>query len=136
MNKIVGILISTNIAVAVSACGSSATEERAISYQVSAAASNCIPQISGLEKFTDLSELPASRLVDHFNRKPDEAYTVLHQSENKRYSPSTFFSRDLERLSVGWFSDKFEHVLEYDRMDEAAADYILFSFCKGRLGKR
>jgi hypothetical protein len=79
-----------------------------MAYDIIPFSSGCKPPTTGLQEFQPVAELSPADVVAYFRAQPDAANRVLGQSYDKRYSPSTF-------------------------VEEAVADYLLFSFGKGRL---
>ena len=93
----------------------------------------CEPQTSGLEEFQSVAPLPPADLVVYFRANPQAADHLLQQSYDKRYSPSTFIEEADAGYQVGWFDHERTHVRHFTNFSEAAADYLLFSFGRGRL---
>jgi len=104
-----------------------------MSYEIAPMPAGCKPQTTGLHEFQSLAELPPAEVVGYFRLNADAAMRVLGQSYDKRYSPSTFVEEVPKAYQVGWFDRERQHVLRFADLAEAAADYILFSFGKGRL---
>jgi hypothetical protein len=71
--------------------------------------------------------------VGYFRENPKAADRVLRQSYDKRYTPSTFIERTDSGYRVGWIDHTRTHVRHVADITEAAADYLLFSFSRGRL---
>ena len=51
-----------------------------------------------------LSTLPPSEIADYFEQHPEAVADLIGESEDKRYSPSTFVTRKPSDFRVGWFS--------------------------------
>jgi|ERR1700722_1794960 hypothetical protein len=79
-------------------------------------------------------DLDPEQIVAHFRSNPEPARHLLEESEDKRYTPSTFFSEEYSGYSVGWYSAKsrYECVHRFSTLEDAATDYLLFSLGKGR----
>ncbi len=93
----------------------------------------CEPQTSDLADLGALATLAPCDLVAHFEMNPQTAERVLLQSYDKRYSPSTFIEETETGYQVGWFDHERKHLQHFTELAEAAADYLLFSFGRGRL---
>ena len=104
-----------------------------MAYGITTVPSGCKHQTTGLGEFRSLAELPAEDLVAYFRMHADAANRVLGQSYDKRCSPSTFVEEVEGGFRVGWFDGKRQHLRQFANFSEAIADYILFSFGKGRL---
>jgi hypothetical protein len=87
----------------------------------------------GLEDFQSQTTLPPDELVTYFRANPQAANRLLQQSHDKRYTPSAFMEETDSGYSVGWFHRDRTHVRHFMELSEAAADYLLFSFGRGRL---
>ena len=87
----------------------------------------------GLKEFEAIVHFAPSDIVAHFRAHPDAASRVIQQSYDKRYSPSTFIEEADGGYRVGWFDGRRMHMRCFKDFSEAVADYILFSFGKGRL---
>jgi hypothetical protein len=57
---------------------------------------------------------------------PETAEALLHESQDKRFTPSTFVTETGKGFEVGWFTENAEYECD------AATDYLLFSLGKGR----
>jgi hypothetical protein len=82
-----------------------------------------------------LSDLPASDIVRYFRENSYAARTLLAESADKRFTPSSFIVEESNGLfRVGWFTTavKYECVKEFQHLEDAATDYLLFSLGKGR----
>jgi hypothetical protein len=102
-------------------------------YSIAPVPEGCTPQTIGLGEFQSVAELPPAEVVSYFRAHADAANRVLGQSCDKRYSPSTFIEEADGGYHVGWFDRERQHVRRFTDLSEAVADYLLFSFRKGRL---
>jgi len=93
----------------------------------------CEPQTSDLADLRPLAALAPSDLVEHFEANPQMAERVLQESYDKRYTPSTFIEETDTGYHVGWFDRERKHLQHFAEFSQAAADYLLFSFGRGRL---
>jgi len=93
----------------------------------------CEPQTSDLADLRPLASLAPSDLVAHFETNPQIAERVLQQSYDKRYTPSTFIEETDIGYQVGWYDHERKHLQHFTDFSQAAADYLLFSFGRGRL---
>jgi hypothetical protein len=93
---------------------------------------DCEAQTSGLEAFQSVAALSPADLVAYFSANPRAAHELLQQSHDKRYTPSTFIDETTDSYQVGWFDHERKHLQHYAEFSQAAADYLLFSFGKGR----
>ncbi len=93
----------------------------------------CELATSGLEDLQVQAALPPAELVSYFTERPDAREQVLSQSYDKRYTPSTFIEEIEGGYQVGWFNHDRMHVRRFRDFSQAAADYLLFSFGRGRL---
>ena len=93
----------------------------------------CEPATRGLEDFQSQATLPPSELVAYFREHPQAGESILQQSYDKRYTPSTFIEEVDAGYQVGWFDHERIHVQNFRELSEAAADYLLLSFGRGRL---
>jgi hypothetical protein len=104
-----------------------------MAYDVTQLPSGCKPQTTGLREFQSVAELPPADVVACFRANAEAANRVLGQSYDMRYSPSTFVEEADGGHRVGWFDGSRQHVQRFTDFSEAVADYLLFSFGKGRL---
>jgi hypothetical protein len=104
-----------------------------MSYQLSPISPGCTPQTTGLKDFATLADSTPAEIVAFFQAHPDSADQVLGQSYDKRYSPSTFVEEANGAFRVGWCDGARKHMRRFPTLAEAAADYLLFSFGRGRL---
>ncbi|MCI0351138.1 MAG: hypothetical protein L0Z53_17070 [Acidobacteriales bacterium] len=81
-----------------------------------------------------LSDLPPAEIVKHLREHPETATALISESYDKRYSPSSFIMEDGDGFRVGWVTGnaKYECVLEFSDLADAATDYLLFSLGRGR----
>jgi len=93
----------------------------------------CRRQTTGLREFQFVSELPPAEVVACSRTHAEAASRVLGHSYDNRYSPSTFVEEADEGYQVGWYDCERQHVRRFKDFSEALADYLLFSFGKGRL---
>ena len=105
-------------------------------YQLEEAPSGCSRQIDGLRDFDALAKESVHQIVSHFRLDIDSANDLLSQSCDKRFTPSTYLEEVSGRYKVGWYDESREHERSFSDLAEAAADYLLFSFGRGRLGRR
>jgi hypothetical protein len=88
---------------------------------------------SGLEHLAGLVELPEAELIAALRQNGPLCEQVLVQSYDKRYQPSTFLEEAGRAFRVGWYDDGYKAVRVFSERELAVADYLLFSFGKGRL---
>ena len=93
----------------------------------------CGLQTTGLAEFESVATLSPTDLVAYFSANPQAARRVLQQSYDKRYSPSTFIEETHGGYQVGWFDRDRAHLVHFTELEQAVADYLLFSFGRGRL---
>ena len=93
----------------------------------------CSPQTAGLEDYAAVAKRPPAVIVGFFRSDPDASKRVLTQSYDKRFTPSTFLEEADGGFRVGWFDGSRQHVQQFTEFAEAATDYLLFSFGRGRL---
>jgi hypothetical protein len=81
-----------------------------------------------------LIELVPGRIAAYFRGNPGTADTLLSESSDKRYSPSTFITEQGDGYLVGWFSSRggYSAQRRFSNLADAATDYLLFSLGKGR----
>jgi hypothetical protein len=77
----------------------------------------------------EILQLDPPEIAVFFRKHPKIAEDLFCESGDKRYSPSTFFTRRGSKFAVGWFTRKSteEVVREFDDLADAATDYLLFS---------
>lgn len=93
----------------------------------------CEPQTSDLADLQPLANLTPSDLLAHLDANPQIAQRLLQQSYDKRYTPSTFIEETDTGYHVGWYDHQRKHLQHFADFSQAAADYLLFSFGRGRL---
>jgi len=103
-------------------------------YWITPLPPGCKPQKTRLREFESLAELSPAEVVAYFRAHPEESNRLLGQSYDKRYTPSTFIEENDGGYRVGWFDGSRQHMQQFRDFSEASADYLLFSFGKGRLG--
>jgi hypothetical protein len=89
----------------------------------------------GVTSAVALFDLPGAEIVKYFREHPGTAKALLGESDDKRYTPSTFISENGDgAFRVGWFTRdaQYECVKEFQNLADAATDYLLFSLGKGR----
>jgi hypothetical protein len=81
-----------------------------------------------------VAELPPGRIAAYLRSNPETADRLLAESYDKRYSPSTFITEEVDGFSVGWFSRSGGSLCErrFSNLADAATDYLLFLLGKGR----
>jgi hypothetical protein len=82
-----------------------------------------------------LSEFPVSDIVRYFRETSYAAKTLLAESADKRFTPSSFIVEERNGVfRVGWFNKarEYECLKESRHLEDAATDYLLFSLGKGR----
>jgi hypothetical protein len=82
-----------------------------------------------------VADLLPTDIAKYFREFPDVAQRLLHESYDKRYTPSTFIKEDAVGFSVGWVPrghPGLECVRQFSDLADAATDYLLFSLGKGR----
>jgi hypothetical protein len=82
-----------------------------------------------------ISELSPDDTAKYFRDHPETAQSLLHESSDKRFTPSTFIVDEGNgAFSVGWLTRdaKRECVKEFSDLADAATDYVLFSLGKHR----
>ena len=82
----------------------------------------------------EVADRPHAEVAKYFRDNPRTAKALLEESYDKRYSPSTFLTEEVDTFSVGWFTRGAERqcVREFTDLADAATDYLLFSLGKGR----
>jgi len=81
-----------------------------------------------------VADLAPADIVAYFRDHPETAEALLHESQDKRFTPSSFIQEANSGFEVGWFTRKAEHecVRTFATLADAATDYLLFSLGKGR----
>ena len=72
-------------------------------------------------------------LLSYLRQRPELCEKILQFSYDKRFSPSTFIEEHENAYQVGWFDTDREHIKTFDKLYEAATDFVLFSWNLGRL---
>jgi hypothetical protein len=82
-----------------------------------------------------ISDRPSSEIARYLHEHPETAKALLSESQDKRFTPSSFISEEADGFSVGWFTRdaKYECVQKFSELPDAATDYLLFSLGKSRL---
>jgi hypothetical protein len=82
----------------------------------------------------DLAGRPPEDIAVYFRDHLETARDLLHESYDKRCTPSTFIEEEGDGFRVGWFSSKLgrKYVRDFSNLADAATDYLLLSFGKGR----
>jgi hypothetical protein len=88
----------------------------------------------GIDAAKRVAGRPPAEIVSYFRDHPDTAKSLLNESYDKRYSPSSFITEEGEGFRVGWYSKGkgYECVREFSSLADAATDYLLLSRGKGR----
>ena len=88
----------------------------------------------GVAAANNISGLPPAEIARYLRQHPETAEALLVESYDKRFTPSSFIMEQGDSFKVGWFSSasKYECVQEFDNLEDAATDYLLFSLGKGR----
>lgn len=81
-----------------------------------------------------VARLPAEEIARYFREHPHISKALLYESNDKRFTPSSFIDEGGGGFRVGWFTRdaKYEVVQEFADLADAATDYLLFSLGKGR----
>lgn len=92
------------------------------------------PQRIGIADAKAIADLPPPDIAQYFRDNPLTAERLLSESEDKRFTPSTFIRKDRMAFRVGWQSrrDGTKCVQEFSDLADAATDYLLFSLGKRR----
>jgi len=72
-------------------------------------------------------------LLSYLRQRPELCDKILQFSYDKRCSPSSFIEEHENAYRVGWFDKEREQIRTFDRLYEAATDFVLFSWNIGRL---
>jgi len=88
----------------------------------------------GVAAARDLIDLSPAEIARYFRKHPDIAHDLLHESCDKRYTPSTYIREEGRGFTVGWLSSRIENKVmrRFPNLADAATDYLLFSLGKGR----
>jgi hypothetical protein len=86
----------------------------------------------------DLADRPPEDIAVYFRDHPETAKDLLHESYDKRCTPSTFIEEEGDGFRVGWFSSELgrECGKDFSNLADEATDYLLFSLGKGRWASR
>lgn len=95
----------------------------------------CSVQADGLSVFCAIAAKSVNEIVSHFRRDAQSASDLLRHSCDKRFTPSTYLEEVSGGYKVGWYDKCRQHEQTFSDPAEAAADYLLFSFGRGRLGR-
>ena len=81
-----------------------------------------------------IAHLAPADVVEYFRDHPETAEALLHESSDKRFTPSSFIVQASNGFEVGWFTRnaEYECVRTFTTLADAATDYLLFSLGKGR----
>jgi hypothetical protein len=81
-----------------------------------------------------IADRPPPDIATYFREHPEDAQSLLVESSDKRFTPSSFIEEKGGEFRVGWFSSRFEHecTRQFSNLPDAATDYLLFSLGKGR----
>jgi hypothetical protein len=93
---------------------------------------NYLLQTSGLEQYVGHVNKGPQYLIEYFRDNPLKAKLILGQSNDKRYTPSTFIEEQNTGYRVGWYDTDRTFTRKHNQLEEAVTDYLLFSFGKGR----
>jgi antitoxin MazE len=91
------------------------------------------PCAGGLQEFAGFVDGPVERFVDRLREQPEDCDRALMESYNKRGSPTTYIEEVKDHYEVGWFDSDRRQIQGFSDFALAVADYVLFSFGKGRL---
>ena len=88
----------------------------------------------GLAAAKAIAALPPADVAKYFREHSTAAKDLLYESYDKRCAPSSFIAEEGDGFKVGWFSSRLEYqcVKQFYSLADAATDYLLFSFGKGR----
>jgi hypothetical protein len=89
----------------------------------------------GIEAAMKVADLFPIDIANYFRDHPDVATRLLHESYDKRYTPSTYITEEGDGFSVGWLSrSPVERKCKrnFSTLADAATDYLLFSLGRGR----
>jgi hypothetical protein len=88
----------------------------------------------GIAAAKAVADLPPADIARYFRQHPMAAEDLLHESYDKRFTPSSFIAEENDGFRVGWFSSRLECecVKQFRNLADAATDYLLFSLGKGR----
>lgn len=103
-------------------------------YRLEHVPGGCSVQVDGLSTFHAIAVKSVNEIVSHFRRNSASARNLVAHSCDKRFTPSTYLEEVNGGYEVGWYDKSRSHYRQYSDLAEAAADYLLFSFGRGRLG--
>jgi len=91
-------------------------------------------QVIGVEDAKAICDFPGADIATYLRKHPQTAKALLYESQDKRFTPSSFIAEKGSGFRVGWFTReaKYECVREFSDLADAATDYLLFSLGKGR----
>ncbi len=72
-------------------------------------------------------------LLAYLHQHPETCEKLQMHSENQRSSPNTFLQSQGDRYRVGWYESGVKDIQMFDNLEEAAADYVLFTLGFPRL---
>ena len=75
-------------------------------------------------------------LLSYLRQRPELCAKILQFSYDKRCSPATFIEEHENTYRVGWFDKDREQIKTFDKLYEAATDFVLFSWNLGRLERQ
>jgi hypothetical protein len=88
----------------------------------------------GIDEAKAVAHLPPQEIAAYFRSDPLTAKRLLAESNDKRYSPSSFIAEEGDEYRVGWWSKqrRYECVRNFSDLADAATDYLLLSLGRGR----
>lgn len=104
-------------------------------YRLNDVPAGCSVQTDGLSMFCAIATKSVNEIVSHFQRDPQSASDLVTHSCDKRFTPSNYLEEVSGGYRVGWYGKCRQHEQSFSDLAEAAADYLLFSFGRGRLGR-
>lgn len=75
-------------------------------------------------------------LLSYLRQRPELCGKILQFSYDKRCSPSAFIEEYENAYRVGWFDNDREQIKTFDKLYEAATDFVFLSWNLGRLEKK
>jgi hypothetical protein len=103
-------------------------------YRLEHVPGGCSVQVDGLSKFRAIAVKSVDEIVSYFRRNSTSGSDLVTHSCDKRFTPSTYLEEVKGGYEVGWYDKSRRHDRQFSDLAEAAADYLLFSFGRGRLG--
>jgi hypothetical protein len=81
-----------------------------------------------------IADLPPRSIAAYFRERLDLADRLVAESEDKRFTPSTFITQAGDEYKVDWCTRRghYECVQTFSDLADAATDYLLFSLGRGR----